>query len=101
MHYYAYENRYGVGTRSAYDLSRIGCLHIFESRADRDAWVDADVWDGHYKREPLTAREAMPYLAETAAHVTFKAPGECRARGVDWMCAAISDYRKTFSWDVD
>lgn len=100
MHYYAFHNRYGVGTRDADDLRRIGYLYIFESRADRDAWVDDDVWDGNYHRESLTSREAMPYLVEAACSVTGETPGECRWRGVDWMCDAIADHYKTFPWEA-
>ena len=92
MHFYAFDNRYGVGTRSDYDLRRIGRLHIFESRRDRDSWVDAEVWDGNYRREAITSREALPYLVEAACSVTGETPGECRWRGVDWMCDAIADY---------
>ena len=100
MHYYAFENPYGVGTRDADDLSRIGYLHIFASRSDRDAWVDGDVWDGNYHREALTAREAMPYLVRLACHATFETPGEVRARGVDWMVDAIAAYYEVFDPEV-
>lgn len=102
MHYYAFDNRYGVGMRDADDLSRIGYLHIFESRSDRDAWVDADVWDGNYRREAITAREALPYLVESACSITCEFPGEVRARGVDWMVGAIESYRtQNEYWEIE
>lgn len=101
MHYYAFENTYGVGTRDADDLSRIGYLHIFASRSDRDAWVDADVWDGNWYREALTSREAMPYLVELACRITGETTGEARARGVDWMVGAIESYRRdNIYWEI-
>lgn len=103
MHYYAYHNHYGVGTRSADDLRRIGRLYIFASRSDRDAWVDGEMWDGRWdgtlRREALTSREALPYLVRLACHATFETPGECRARGVDWMVDAIAAYYEVFGYE--
>ena len=101
MHYYGFYNTCGVKTRSADDGSRIGHLRIFESRSDRDSWVDADVWGGSYRREPITAREAMTYLVEAAASVTGETPGECRARGVDWMVDAIAAHFDRFGYDLE
>lgn len=103
MHYYAFYNSCGVGTRYARDLSRVGYLRIFESRSARDAWVDNEmwdgVWDGNIHREALTAREAMPYLVRLACRVTFETPGEVRARGVCWMVDEIESDRAFYGAD--
>lgn len=88
MHY-AYHNTYGVGTRHADDGKRIGHLRIFETKAERDAWVSADVCDGHYKREAITYREALPELVQEASFYSGIDKEECRARGAAWMCKAV------------
>lgn len=87
--FYAYYNAYGNGTRHADDNDRIGHLRIFESAAERDEWVSADVWDGSYHREALTYREALPYLVAEAVMYSGEFPEECRARGAKWMCSVV------------
>lgn len=57
MHYYAFNNSCGIGTRHA-EGGRIGTLHVFDTKRERDEWVDADVWDGNYHREAISCHEA-------------------------------------------
>ena len=40
------------------DGNRLGIVHVFNSRSDRDAWVSADVFDGNYHRAAITSKEA-------------------------------------------
>lgn len=40
------------------DGNRLGTVHVFNSRSDRDAWVSADVFDGNYHRAAITGKEA-------------------------------------------
>ena len=63
MHYYAFLNSYGIGTRHA-DGGRIGTLKVFDSKRERDAWVDADTWDGNYHREPVSSHEARRIMLD-------------------------------------
>ena len=70
MHYYAFDNRYGIGTVDS-DGDRIGTLHAFSSKAARDAWVDDEVWDGDYRREPISGKEAHAVLEYAARHTLY------------------------------
>ena len=52
--YYGFEHENGVNWRHADDNSRIGYVEIFESRLERDEWVDYDPMH----REVLTSTQA-------------------------------------------
>lgn len=58
-YFYAHHNGYGVGTTYQRPDGTIdslpGAIYRFASRADRDAFVAADRWDGRYHREPVPA----------------------------------------------
>lgn len=67
MHYYAFYNRYGVNTRHAADNSRVGRLHIFDTRSERDAWVDGERYEGgNVHREAITCKEARTLMLKFA-----------------------------------
>lgn len=44
---------------------RVGELYVFESRAERDAWVADDVFDGNWHCEAITSKEARHIMADT------------------------------------
>lgn len=56
MHWYGFHNAYGNGSRM--DGERVGRVRVFDSRRERDAWVEADVFDGVFHREAITSAEA-------------------------------------------
>lgn len=53
-YFYAYRWTYGIGKKWD-DGSWPGYLMVFDSRAERDAWVADDVFDGNWHREAITA----------------------------------------------
>ena len=66
-HFYAHENRYGVGSvyqRHDGSIDRLpGAILRFPTKAARDAWVADEVWDGNYKREAVTAAQVRSRIA--------------------------------------
>lgn len=67
MHYYAFYNSCGVNTRHASDNQRVGRLHIFDTRRERDAWVDDEHYeDGDVHREAITCKEALGIMQRFA-----------------------------------
>lgn len=80
MNAYAIDNHYGIRTLGGQ------ALHVFASRAERDAWVDRDPWHGK-EREPVTFEEAWDIRAEICqvlSHGTVSVPErlESICRGV-------------------
>lgn len=63
-YFYAFRWAYGIGATWD-DGSWPGELYVFESRAERDAWVADDVFDGNWHCEAITAREARHIMADT------------------------------------
>lgn len=63
-YYYAFYWTYGIGT-TWNDGSWPGNLYVFDSMAERDAWVADDVFDGNWHREAITAKEARHIMADT------------------------------------
>lgn len=63
-YHYAFYWTYGIGT-TWNDGSWPGNLYVFDSRAERDAWVADDVFDGNWHREAITAKEARHIMADT------------------------------------
>lgn len=63
-YFYAFRWAYGIGTTWD-DGSWPGGLYVFESRAERDAWVADDVFDGNWHREAITSKEARHIMADT------------------------------------
>ena len=55
-HFYAVDCPYGIST-----ISEGNTVHVFETKRDRDTWVDEDVFDGNYHR--------MTVLRETAKRI--------------------------------
>jgi|GEM_PF-1838693 len=63
-YFYAFRWAYGVGATWD-DGSWPGGLYVFDSRAERDAWVADDVFDGNWHCEAITAKEARHIMADT------------------------------------
>lgn len=63
-YFYAFRWAYGIGATWD-DGSWPGSLYVFESRAERDAWVADDVFDGNWHCEAITAKEARHIMADT------------------------------------
>lgn len=63
-YFYAFRWAYGIGTTWD-DGSWPGSLYVFDSMAERDAWVADDVFDGNWHREAITAKEARHIMADT------------------------------------
>lgn len=55
--FYAFHNANGNGTRNSHG-QRLGTLHVFATKRDRDAWAAADEFDGSWHREPIGCDEA-------------------------------------------
>ena len=55
--FYAFDNRYGINTRSADDYDRIGEVVAFTTKKDRDAYVN-----DNEKAERISSKEARRYL---------------------------------------
>lgn len=95
--YYAYYNSHGIGTRHV-SGGRVGHIRIFETAKERDEWVSADKWDGFYRREALTHKQAFPLLVDIAAILTNKSKQECRELGTTWM---LERYARAHANGVD
>lgn len=63
-YYYAFCWTYGVGKKWD-DGSWPGSLMVFDSMAERDAWVAGDVFDGNWHNGAITAKEARRIMADT------------------------------------
>jgi len=63
-YFYAFRWAYGIGATWD-DGSWPGELYVFESRAERDAWVADDVFDGNWHCEAITSKEARHIMADT------------------------------------
>ena len=55
--FYAFDNRYGINNRSAYDYDRIGEVVVFDLKKDRDDYVNYNE-----NAEPISVREALHYM---------------------------------------
>lgn len=56
-HFYGFDNTYGVGTTNS-EYERIGQLHVFDSKKERDDWENEESGLGNFHRESLTSEEA-------------------------------------------
>lgn len=63
-YFYAFRWAYGIGTTWD-DGSWSGSLRVFDSRAERDAWVADDVFDGNWHCEAITSKGARHIMAGT------------------------------------
>lgn len=70
-YYYARECRYGLNVvweNSDGSTDRLpGTIHRFKTSAARDAWVDADEWDGNYHREAVTRAQVETKIRQSEA----------------------------------
>ncbi|MDY4535627.1 hypothetical protein [Tractidigestivibacter sp.] len=64
--FYGIECRYGRDVVDS-DGRRRGDVHVFRTKAERNAWIDADEWDGDYHRDTLTSKEAR-HLMESSLY---------------------------------
>lgn len=72
-HFYAAHAPYGL--RTAYGKCHVPVIHVFASKAERDAWVDADRWEGDFHREPMGSREAKRWIRRKGGTVEAHAGG--------------------------
>lgn len=94
MYHYAFYNRYGNGARDAEDASRVGVLHVFASRAGRDAWVAADDFDCDWHREKIDSKEAERILRRMARSKLDMRPDVVGCITVSELIASVrDDYR--------
>lgn len=94
MYHYAFYNRYGNGTQDAEDASRVGVLHVFASRARRDAWVAADEFDCDWHRETIDSKEAERILRRMARDKLDMRSEDVRCMTVSELIASVrDDYR--------
>lgn len=94
MYAYAFFNRYGNGARDAEDASRVGVLHVFASRAHRDAWVDADEFDRDWHREKIDSKEAERILRRMARSKLDMRSEDARCMTVSELIDSVrDDYR--------
>lgn len=61
-YWYGFHNAYG--NRSRMDGSRVGRVHVFGTKGERDAWVEADRYDGDFHREAIGSREALRLMVD-------------------------------------
>lgn len=59
--YYGIDCGYGVNVVN-FDGERIGEVKVFDTKAERDAWVDGDRFDGNWHRSAITSREARDIM---------------------------------------
>ena len=91
MFFYAEHNNYGIDTMTQDNKGRIvsaGSLYRFATRALRDAWIDADEWNGNYHRSAITRREAEKYHPGAFRDTAYASPvwemdedGDCQFIG--------------------
>lgn len=69
--FYAHHNPHGVGAvfhHASGKISKLpGRIYRFATRAHRDSWLAADIWDGRYHRESLTYGQVRTELRDPAA----------------------------------
>lgn len=81
--FYAFHNAYGNGTRQASCGERLGTLHVFQSKRDRDEWVAADRFYGDWHREAIGYRDARHEMKDAYLCETGRNPNECGM--ADWI----------------
>lgn len=74
--FYAFHNAYGNGTTNTYG-ERVGTLHVFKTKRDRDEWVEDDRFDGNWHREAITHRDARREMKGAYLFETGRNPNEC------------------------
>lgn len=59
--FYAFYNNYGIGTADT-DGNRIGELRVFDTKRERDEWVDEEDYSGgNLHREAISGKEARAF----------------------------------------
>lgn len=56
--YYGFDNVMGIGMRYAEDSGRYGQVVVFDTKAERDDWIERDEFDGRWHREAITSTQA-------------------------------------------
>lgn len=62
--YYGIYCRYGANVVDN-DGDRLGMVLAFDTKRQRDAWVDDDEWDGDYHRAAITSNEARRCMVKS------------------------------------
>lgn len=63
-HYYGIECMYGRNVTDS-EGNRRGDVHVFGTKAERDAWVDADEFDGNWHRDAIGSGEARRLMLDS------------------------------------
>lgn len=95
--FYAFNNRYGIGTRYASDNSRIGEVKFFGTKAARDEYVASEP-----KAEAISSHEAQKYLVdELMSYMGTTDPWdreELIAGGMRELVAKVADVRDRYAY---
>lgn len=94
MHY-AFFHLYNLNMRTE-DGERIGHLHVFSTRRDRDWWVAEELYEqGNQHREAISAREARRVLELFAlCHNTTLRPSEVKYEPTSALVRFYRDYTR-------
>ena len=95
--FYAFNNRFGIGTRYASDSSRIGRVEFFGTKAARDEYVDSEP-----KAEVIDSHEAQRYLIdELMSYMGTTDPWdreELVAGGMRELVSKVAEVRERYSY---
>lgn len=95
--FYAFNNRYGIGTRHASDNDRIGTVEFFGTKAARDEYVSSEP-----KAEAISSHEAQKYLVnELMAYLCTSDPldrDEIIAGGMADLVARVKEIRERYAY---
>lgn len=80
--FYAFHNTYGNGTTDTHD-ERLGTLHVFKTKLERDEWVNAEHFDGNWHREVIGYSAARHEMRGAYSCETGRDPSECGGMA-DW-----------------
>lgn len=100
-YYYAFDNRHGIGTRSADTGKRIGRVHEFGTRYERDEWINADEFDGNWHREQITSTEARREMLDELYRTGEPfAEGKAYMERYGSMGEILAAYHEAMDWGM-
>ena len=62
MRYYAFHHNYGINTTDTRG-NIIGALYVFDTKQERDEWIEKDIWDGNYHRSTVNSKDARKIMS--------------------------------------
>lgn len=95
MHYYGFYHSYGINTTDT-EGNIVGRLYIFNTKQERDQWVDEDIWDGNYHRAPINSKDARKYLESMWYDFGLYDKEEARYMKIDRLVQLYKDWIKTY-----